>query len=74
MTNDAHPAAQAPATGALRTLFEDSPALVALLDGRSQAYLFANTAYRTTFFDGLDPVGRTLAQLLPEAGSQGSNS
>jgi signal transduction histidine kinase/ActR/RegA family two-component response regulator len=71
MTNDAHPAAQAPETGALRTLFEDSPALVALLDGRSQAYLFANTAYRTTFFDGGDPVGRTLAQLLPEADSQG---
>jgi PAS domain S-box-containing protein len=58
-------------TAALRTLFEDSPALVALLDGESQAYLFANAAYRTAFFAGADPVGRTLAQILPEADTQG---
>ena len=58
-------------TAALRTLFEDSPALVALLDGESQAYLFANAAYRAAFFAGADPVGRTLAQILPEANTQG---
>ena len=56
---------------ALRVLFEDSPALVALLDGQTQAYTFANAAYRATFFEGADPVGRTLAQLLPEADTQG---
>jgi PAS domain S-box-containing protein len=60
-----------PTTVALRALFEDSPALVALLDGRSQVYLFANAAYRETFFAGADPLGRTLAQLLPEADTQG---
>lgn len=58
-------------TAALRTLFEDSPALVALLDGESQAYLFANAAYRAAFFAGTDPVGRTVAQMLPEADTQG---
>jgi signal transduction histidine kinase/ActR/RegA family two-component response regulator len=58
-------------TAALRSLFEDSPALVALLDGESQAYLFANAAYRAAFFAGADPVGRTLAQILPEADTQG---
>jgi len=58
-------------TGALRALFEDSPALVALLDGESQVYLFANAAYRAAFFAGTDPVGRTLAQILPEADTQG---
>jgi len=77
MTNDADPCGQARAgpgaltTGALRTLFEDSPALVALLDGRSQSYLFANASYRATFFSGRDPAGRTLAQILPEADTQG---
>ena len=58
-------------TDSLRTLFEESPALVALIDGRSQAYLFANAAYRETFFSGFDPVGRTVVQMLPEADSQG---
>jgi signal transduction histidine kinase/PAS domain-containing protein len=60
-----------PTTTALRALFEDSPALVALLDGQSQTYLFANAAYRNTFFTGTDPVGRTVAQMLPETDSQG---
>lgn len=62
---------QSPSTDALCSLFEDSPALVALLDGPSQIYLFANEAYRETFFAGADPVGRTLAQILPEANTQG---
>jgi signal transduction histidine kinase/CheY-like chemotaxis protein len=72
MTTHAPPAPpDLPTTAALRALFDDSPALVALLDGRSQVYRFANTAYRATFFAGADPVGRPLAQLLPEALRQG---
>ncbi len=60
-----------PTTAALQTLFEDSPALVALLDGKTQVYLFANAAYRGAFFGGAEPVGRTVAQMLPEADTQG---
>ena len=60
-----------PTTAALQSLFEDSPALVALLDGPTQGYLFANAAYRNTFFMGADPVGRTVAEMLPETETQG---
>jgi PAS domain S-box-containing protein len=62
---------ESPNTAALRVLFEDSPALVVLFDGKSQEYLFANAAYRQTFFAGADPVGQTLAEILPEADTQG---
>lgn len=69
--NDHLPRLESPTTAALRVLFEDSPALVVLFDGKTQEYLFANAAYRNTFFAGRDPTGSTLAELLPEAASQG---
>jgi len=60
-----------PTTLALRALFEDSPVLVVLFHGPQQEYLFANAAYRNGLIGGLDPVGSTLAQMLPEATTQG---
>jgi PAS domain S-box-containing protein len=65
------PRPAAHAATALRALFEDSPVLVVLFHGEDQEYLFANAAYRDVLIGGVDPVGSTLAQMLPEADAQG---
>ena len=51
-------------------LFEQAPSFMAMLEGPDHRFAFANPAYRR-IVGGRDLVGRTVAEVLPEAVEQG---
>jgi PAS domain S-box-containing protein len=57
-------------TQQLRTLFEQAPGFVAVIDGRDQKFLMANAAYRRLVGDR-DIIGKTVTEALPEVVDQG---
>lgn len=54
----------------LAQMFEQGPSFMALLSGPSHRIEFANASYRQ-FVGGRDVIGRTVAEALPDAVSQG---
>jgi len=57
-------------TQQLRTLFEQAPGFVAVVDGLEQKFTMANAAYRRLVGDR-DIVGKTVKEALPEVVDQG---
>ncbi|RYG37570.1 PAS domain S-box protein [bacterium] len=55
----------------LINLFHISPSAIAVLRGQELQYEYTNNLYRNLFTGGEDVVGRTLAEVLPEACEQG---
>ncbi|MGZ8999236.1 MAG: sensor histidine kinase, partial [Allosphingosinicella sp.] len=55
---------------ALWSAFEQAPGFIAVIDGIDHRFAFANAAYRH-FVGDRDLIGRTVAEALPEADSQG---
>jgi PAS domain S-box-containing protein len=57
-------------TSRLRTLFEQAPGFVAILDGPKHEFVLANEAYRT-LVGKRDLIGKGVAEALPEIVDQG---
>ena len=57
-------------TQQLRTLFEQAPGFVAVLDGPEQKFIMANAAYRRLVGDR-NIIGKTVSEALPEVVDQG---
>ncbi|MBO0358565.1 PAS domain-containing protein [Hymenobacter sp. BT186] len=55
---------------ALYQIFEQTPAAISLTSGPDHHYIYLNTACQT-LFAGRELLGRTVAEALPEASSQG---
>ena len=57
-------------TGRLRTLFEQAPGFIAVIDGTELRFQLANAAYGR-LVGGRDVVGKTVPEALPEVVDQG---
>jgi signal transduction histidine kinase/ActR/RegA family two-component response regulator len=56
---------------ALGPMFEQAPAPIVILSGPNHQVVFANAIYRKLFLPQPDYLGRTIADLLPDAAEQG---
>jgi PAS domain S-box-containing protein len=54
-------------SGQMKMLFEAIPAQIAIVTGPSFIYEYVNPQYRQQLLTGQDPIGRTVAEMIPGA-------